>query len=421
MVTSNSASPSHSAVCKVRRSRAAGTAAFAALWMLCGVASAADKARKPDALDDLKPAYATAADIDEGKRAADGMCARCHGANGISATKGVPHVAGQRPSYLYSKVKAYQAGTVTDPAMAVAVKVLNDDALVKISAYYASLEPAAAAAAEPASKAAAPLDPAAAGKAAASACAGCHGEAGVSSMPGMPSLAGLDPAYFIAAMNAYKSGQRKDDMMKSVATAASDADVKNMALHYALQKPAPTKTPATGDAAAGKAASAACAGCHGELGVSRTPANPSLAGQDAQYFVAAMHAYKDGTRADETMKFAASTLNDASIANLAAYYATQQPRQPKVVKPLTLAEWVQRCDRCHGVNGNSTDPRTPALAAQRVEYLQKSLQAYQRGERRNSVMAAMSGSLTDADVAGLAAHYARQKARPFVFVMVPAR
>ena len=47
-------------------------------------------------LDDLKPAYATAADIDEGKRAADGMCASCHGANGISATKGVPHVAGQR-------------------------------------------------------------------------------------------------------------------------------------------------------------------------------------------------------------------------------------------------------------------------------------------------------------------------------------
>ncbi len=57
-----------------------------------------------------------------------------------------------------------------------------------------------------------------AGKAAAAACAGCHGETGVSSMPGMPSLAGLDPAYFVAAMNAYKSGQRKDDMMKSIAS-----------------------------------------------------------------------------------------------------------------------------------------------------------------------------------------------------------
>lgn len=421
MVTSRSASPNRPADSSVRRRRAAAAVAIASLWLLYDFASAAEPARRGAALDDLKPAYATAADIEEGRRAAHGMCASCHGANGISAAKGVPHVAGQRPSYLYAKVKAYQAGTVTDPAMASAVKVLNDDALVKISAYYASLEPAAPAAAEAASKASMPLDTAAAGRVAASACAGCHGETGVSSMPGMPSLAGLDPAYFVAAMNAYKGGQRKDDMMKSVATSTSDADVKNMALHYALQKPAAAKTPATGDAAAGKAASAACASCHGELGVSRTPATPSLAGQEAQYFVAAMRAYKDGTRADETMKFAASTLDDAAMANLAAYYATQQPRPPRVVKPLTLAEWVQRCERCHGVNGNSTDPRTPALAAQRVEYLQKSLQAYQRGERRSSVMAAMSGSLTDADVAGLAAHYARQKARPFVFVMVPAR
>ena len=91
------------------------------------------------------------------------------------------------------------------------------------------------------------------------------------------------------------------------------------------------------------------------------------------------------------------------------------------MKPLTLAEWVQRCDRCHGVSGNSTDPRTPAIAAQRIEYLEKALKSYQGGQRRNSVMAAMSGSLTDADVAGLSAYYARQKARPFVFVMVPAR
>ena len=45
---------------------------------------------------------------------------------------------------------------------------------------------------------------------------------------------------------------------QSLMKAAIDADVKNMALHYALQKPAPAKTPSTGDAAAGKAASAAC-------------------------------------------------------------------------------------------------------------------------------------------------------------------
>jgi cytochrome c553 len=140
-----------------------------------------------------------------------------------------------------------------------------------------------------------------------------------------------------------------------------------------------------------------------------------------QYLASAMRAYKDGTRSEETMKLAASAVSDRASADLAAYFAAQQPRQPKVDKPLTLAEWVQRCDRCHGVNGNSIDLRTPALAAQRVEYLQSVLHAYQRGERRSSVMAAMSAVLTDADVAGLAAYYARQKARAFVFVMVPAK
>ncbi len=390
------------------------------LALLFGVTIAAAQPRKASPPDDLRPAYATSADVAEGKRVADGLCARCHGANGISATSGVPHVAGQRPSYLYTKIKAYQSGARDDHAMESAVKFLNDDALVKVAAYYASLEPPPPAAAEATSKVAAPLDAVAAGKAAAAACAGCHGETGVSATAGTPSLVGFDEKYFVAAMDGYKSGKRQHDMMKMIAMSASETDVRHMALFYALQKPAAAKTPSKGNAAAGKTASAPCAGCHGEQGVSTNPANPSLAGQDAEYFAAAMTAYKAGTRSDETMKLAAAGLGDAAIADLAAYYAAQQPRQPKVTKPLTLAEWVQRCDRCHGINGNSTDPRAPAIAAQRIEYLQKALKAYQGNQRRNSVMAAMSASLTDADVASLAAFYARQKARPFVFVMIPS-
>jgi mono/diheme cytochrome c family protein len=43
--------------------------------------------------DDLRAAYANAADVAEGKRVAETTCAVCHGANGISTTKGVPHLA----------------------------------------------------------------------------------------------------------------------------------------------------------------------------------------------------------------------------------------------------------------------------------------------------------------------------------------
>jgi cytochrome c553 len=92
-----------------------------------------------------------------------------------------------------------------------------------------------------------------------------------------------------------------------------------------------------------------------------------------------------------------------------------------VRKPLTTAEWVQRCDRCHGVDGNSTDPRLPALAAQRADYLEKVLHAYRTGERKSPQMAAMSDVLTEADVDNLAAYYARQKARAVVYVMLPAK
>jgi cytochrome c553 len=376
---------------------------------------------QPGASDDLRAAYANAADVAEGKRVAESTCAGCHGANGISGTKGVPNLAAQRPGYLYLELKAYQSGARPDGAMGGAVKPLNDDALFKVAAYYASLEPAQPAAASGGKSTPAKLDPVQAGKAAVAACAGCHGEAGISKMPGTPSLVGLDPKYLVAAMKAYKSGQRKNDTMKSMLSAVTDADLSNIALYYALQKPARAQTPAAGDSAAGKAAAAACAGCHGDKGVSGNPAIPSLAGQDAQYLAVALRAYKEGTRSDETMKGLAASLDEAAAKNLTAFYANQQPQPTNVRKPLTTAEWAQRCDRCHGVDGNSTDPRLPALSAQRVDYLEKVLHAYRTGERKSPQMAAMSDVLTEADVENLAGYYARQKARAVVYVVLPAK
>ena len=221
-------------------------------------------------------------------------------------------------------------------------------------------------------------------------------------------------------MKAYKSGQYKSDVMKSMLANVTDAEMDNIALYYAMQKPARAQTPAPGDQAAGKGAAAACAGCHGEQGVSADPAIPSLAGQDAQYLAAALKAYKDGSRSDATMKSLAASLDERVTRDLAAYYAAQQPR-PTARQRLTVAEWAQKCDRCHGVDGNSTDPRSPALAAQRVDYLERVLHAYQTGARKSVAMAAMSGMLTDADVENLAAHYARQKARAVVYVTLPAK
>lgn len=369
--------------------------------------------------DDMRPLYANPEEIGEGKRLAETSCAGCHGKDGISTTAGVPHLAGQRPAYLYIELRAYQSGARGDSAMRSAVKFLNDDALVKVAAYYANLDPAPGAQVNAKT---APADPLRAGKVASAACAGCHGEGGVSKIPGMPSLVGLDPKYLVTAIKAYKDGQRKDLMMKSLVASLSDADINHLALYYALEKVARAQTPSPGDQAKGKAAAAAaCAGCHGDTGVSASAANPSLAGQDTEYLVAAMRSYRDGARKDETMKGLVASLDDNAIKDLAAFYANQQPKQPSVRKPLSTDEWAQRCDRCHGLNGNSTDPRMAALAGQRQDYLEKVLNDYRTQVRKKSEMNAMSDVLSEDDIKHLAAHYARQRARAVVFVTLPGK
>ncbi len=366
--------------------------------------------------DELRPLYATIDDIAEGKRLVESSCASCHGANGISADRAVPNLAGQRAPYLYLELIAYQSGARPDTLMTAKVKFLSADALMKVAAYYASLDPA-----QPVPSSAAPviLDPIQAGKAVSVACAGCHGDTGVSKTAGMPSLVAFDPQYLTAAMKAYRSGERKSDLMKSMLTALSEADINRVALFYALQKPGRAQTPASGDKDAGKAATVSCSGCHGDVGVSGNPATPSLAGQDAQYLAMALHAYKSGSRSDETMKSLTSALDEAAIKNISAYYASLTPQPVNARKPLTVEEWAERCDRCHGFNGNSTTARIPALAAQNVEYLERVLHAYQSGLRRSLEMAAMSDVLSDDDVKNLAAHYSRQKAKAVLFMTVP--
>ena len=79
---------------------------------------------------------------------------------------------------------------------------------------------------------------------------------------------------------------------------------------------------AAGDAAAGKAKSATCAGCHGAEGVSANPLWPNLAGQKDAYLVKQLKAFRDGTRTDPMMAPMAKPLSDDDINNLAAYYSS---------------------------------------------------------------------------------------------------
>lgn len=393
---------------------AAGT--LAVLVLSAGTpALAQQKTAQENSAELMRPLYANSMDIGEGKSVAQHFCADCHGQAGISSIKGVPDLAGQRAAYLYSEMRAYLKGTRGNDTMNGAITYLSADAMSNVAAFYGSLPPPPPAPAPQKGEVGAE----AAGKAAAATCGGCHGAAGITATAGVPNLVGQEPKYLVTALGEYKNGTRKDATMKTMATPLDSVTMSNIALYFALQKPAKASTPAPGNAAAGQTASAPCAACHGANGVSGNPATPSLAGQDAKYLDSALHAYKDGKRENTTMKALAAGLDDATMQNLGAYYAGLQPRQPSVQKPLSTAQWVERCDRCHGPGGNSTDPLMPALASQKVSYLEKVLNAYRAGERHSPIMSAMVDGMTENDVRNLAEYYASQKARAVVYVPIP--
>ena len=77
---------------------------------------------------------------------------------------------------------------------------------------------------------------AAAGKAKAATCNACHGAAGISTMPNYPNLAGQKEVYLVKQMKAFKDKSRKDPTMNAMAAPLSDADMANIAAHYAGMK-----------------------------------------------------------------------------------------------------------------------------------------------------------------------------------------
>ncbi len=77
-----------------------------------------------------------------------------------------------------------------------------------------------------------------------------------------------------------------------------------------------------GDAAAGKVKAQACIQCHGDLGISRVPDAPNLAGQPEIYVATQLRAYRSGARQHEIMSLMAKPLSDDDIDNLAAWFSS---------------------------------------------------------------------------------------------------
>ena len=165
-----------------------------------------------------------------------------------------------------------------------------------------------------------------AGRRKAELCAACHGPDGNATTPGTPSLAG-QPVYFTHwQLIKYRDGRRKDPQMSPVAKNLTDTDMADLAAYYAAQRPLPR--PATTDparVAEGKRLAAVhhCSSCH-RPDLSGQQQVPRLAGQDSEYLLRLLRAFKAKTASDldGTMTVATQPLRDDDIENLVHYLAS---------------------------------------------------------------------------------------------------
>jgi cytochrome c553 len=72
-----------------------------------------------------------------------------------------------------------------------------------------------------------------------------------------------------------------------------------------------------------KRAGEVCVACHGIDGNSQNPDYPKLGGQHPDYLAKALRDYQSGARNNAIMKGFATALNDADIADVTAWYASQ--------------------------------------------------------------------------------------------------
>lgn len=168
-------------------------------------------------------------------------------------------------------------------------------------------------------------------------------------------------------------------------------------------------------------ATGVCSACHGPNGHSISPVFPNLAGQQADYIVLQLDAFRGKMRGDPNaqayMWGMASQLSDATIKAVADYYASQKPAAGVAGDPALMAEGrkiytegitkqgVPACAACHGPKAEGA-AAFPRLAGQHAEYLIAQLQGFKSGTRANAPIMANVVKTMSPDELRAAATYA---------------
>lgn len=249
----------------------------------------------------------------ENGKALAGDCARCHGDDGNATTPGMPSLAGQQPHYLVIAIHEYLNGVRTTDPMHSLLRRLNKLDVESVALYFASQTPA--------QRSAPPFGDPAAGEPLTAVCGGCHGLHGVSTDAATPNLAGQDPRYLVNAVKSY-SKTRRHEGMKAYVADLSRQDIESIAAFYAVQKSRPAEKGRTlVEELIGK-----CDRCHGAGVENASLAVPKISGQDKDYLIMALRAYRDNRRESSTMHNMSLPYSDSVIESVSSFYASQPAR-----------------------------------------------------------------------------------------------
>ena len=164
-------------------------------------------------------------------------------------------------------------------------------------------------------------------------CAGCHGEGGAKPISAdYPKLSGLGEKYLYQQLVLIKDGDREIASMTGLLDGRSDQDLQDLAAYFNEQSmPIGQADPDLVDQGeslyrGGNMASGvpACSGCHSPNGSGIEAAGyPRLSGQNAEYVVKQLTAYRDGERDGgqnaSIMMDVAAKLTDQEIKAVASY------------------------------------------------------------------------------------------------------
>lgn len=180
-------------------------------------------------------------------------------------------------------------------------------------------------------------------------CMGCHGilgfHTGFPEVYRVPLISGQGPKYIVAALTAYKKGERKNPSMRAVAETLSEQDMADVAAYYsahgavagAVLPAKPTKEPSAEVAAL--IAKVGCTSCHGEnFSKPIDPTYPKIAGQHPDYLYFALKAYKVEDkpmigRANPVMGGMAKQFSNAELRLLADYLGSLDSDLKAIQRP----------------------------------------------------------------------------------------